>query len=144
MLWISGNIVTMKSNGQCYHEQNLVTKRRYLFLTSKSQPWEQRSKSLNCASIPRFVELHPHSVIPPDIQTCRAFLEWVAKGKDGRIEERPTVGTMKGFFRQFVTGMKRERNFDFPPTTRTTIKEVCTAVFLNKSGLIPDSISREN
>ncbi|KAJ5199427.1 Zinc finger C2H2, partial [Penicillium cf. griseofulvum] len=28
----------------------------------------------------------------------KAFLEWVVKGKDGRIEERPTVGTIKGFF----------------------------------------------
>ncbi|KAJ5521458.1 Zinc finger C2H2, partial [Penicillium freii] len=47
----------------------------------------------------------------------------VAKGKSGRIEERPTVGTIKGFFRQFVTSIKRERKFDFLLATRTIIKE---------------------
>lgn len=63
---------------------------------------------------------------------------------NGRIEERPTVETIQGFFRKFATGMKRKRNFEFPPATRTTIKEVCTGIFLNKSGLILDSISWEN
>ncbi|KAJ6001624.1 zinc finger protein [Penicillium canescens] len=71
----------------------------------------------------KFVKLHPQAVIPPDIRTCRAFLEWVARAMHGRIEERPTVETIQGFFRQFATGMKRERNFEFPPATRTTINE---------------------
>ncbi|KAJ5772119.1 Zinc finger C2H2 [Penicillium odoratum] len=71
----------------------------------------------------KFVKLHPQAVIPPDIRTCRAFLEWIAKGMNGRIEERPTVETIKGFIRQFATGMKRERNFNFPEASRTTINE---------------------
>ncbi|KAJ5185808.1 Zinc finger C2H2 [Penicillium cf. griseofulvum] len=41
-----------------------------------------------------FVKLHPLAVIPPDIRTCRAFLEWVARGMTGRIEETPTVETI--------------------------------------------------
>ncbi|KAJ5383818.1 Zinc finger C2H2 [Penicillium concentricum] len=53
---------------------------------TKSQAWEQRSKSLNYTSIASFVTLHP------------AFLEWVTRGMNGRIEERPTVETIKGFF----------------------------------------------
>ncbi|KUM55404.1 hypothetical protein ACN42_g11877, partial [Penicillium freii] len=47
-----------------------------------------------------FVTLHPQAVIPPDIRTCRAFLEWVSRGMNGRIEERPTVETIQGFFRK--------------------------------------------
>ncbi|KAJ5193196.1 Zinc finger C2H2 [Penicillium cf. viridicatum] len=42
---------------------------------------------------------------------------------NGRIEERPTVETIQGFFRKFATSMKRKRNFEFPPATRTTINK---------------------
>ena len=101
-------------------------------------------QSLNRASITSFATLHPQAVIPPDIRTCRAFLEWVSRGMNGRIEERPTVETIQGFFRKFATGMKRKRNFEFPPATRTTINEVCTSFLLTKLGLIPDSTSWEN
>ncbi|KAG0160181.1 hypothetical protein PDIDSM_7708 [Penicillium digitatum] len=71
----------------------------------------------------KFVALHPQAIIPPDIRTCRAFLEWVSRGMNGWIEERPTVETIQGFFRKFATGMKRERKFEFPPAIRTTINE---------------------
>ena len=120
----------MKSSGQCFHERNLVIVTRYLFSMSKSQLWEQRGNLLKRASINSFATLHPQAVIPPDIRTCRAFLEWVSRGMNGRIEERPTVETIQGFFRKFATGMKRKRNFEFPPATRTTINEVCTSCIL--------------
>src|SRR4051812_29129905 len=61
---------------------------KLLFSTSKSQPRQQRNKSLNYASIPSFGKLYLEAVIPPDIRTCRAFLEWVVREMDGRIEDR--------------------------------------------------------
>ncbi|KAJ5202331.1 Zinc finger C2H2 [Penicillium cf. viridicatum] len=70
-----------------------------------------------------FDEYVPIAVIPLDIRTCRAFLEWVLRGINGRIEERPTVETIQGFFRKFATSIKRKRNFEFPPAIRTTINK---------------------
>ncbi|KAJ5703962.1 Zinc finger C2H2 [Penicillium malachiteum] len=56
-----------------------------------------------------FLELHPQASSHPDIQTCRAFMEWIGMGIVGRLNERPTVKMMLGIFRQFRSGLKRER-----------------------------------
>ncbi|KGO60662.1 hypothetical protein PEX1_038750 [Penicillium expansum] len=90
-----------------------------------------------------FATLHPQAVIPPDIRTCRAFLEWVSRGMNGRIEERPTVETIQGFFRKFATGMKRKRNFEFPPATRTTINEYIVGELKIKIPLSTEQMNKD-
>ncbi|KAJ5153965.1 Zinc finger C2H2 [Penicillium coprophilum] len=77
-----------------------------------------------------FDEYIPIAVIPLDIRTCRAFLEWVLRGINSRIEERPIVETIQGFFRKFATGIKRKRNFEFPLPIRTTINKLSAAILL--------------
>ncbi|KAJ6080148.1 zinc finger protein [Penicillium canescens] len=52
------------------------------------------STATNRIWLPSHVTYFRRAVIPPDIRTYRAFLEWVARGMDGRIEERPTVETI--------------------------------------------------
>ncbi|KAJ5531291.1 Zinc finger C2H2, partial [Penicillium freii] len=47
----------------------------------------------------------------------------VVRGMNGRIQERPTVETIQGFFRKFATSIKRKRKFEFPLATRTTINK---------------------
>ncbi|KAJ5491931.1 Zinc finger C2H2 [Penicillium expansum] len=90
-----------------------------------------------------FVTLHPQAIIPPDIRTCRAFLEWVSRGMNGRIEERPTVETIQGFFRKFATGMKRKRKFEFPPATRTTINEYIVGELKIKIPLSTEQMNKD-
>ncbi|KAJ5721987.1 Zinc finger C2H2 [Penicillium malachiteum] len=50
-------------------------------------------------------------------------MEWIGYAKHGWIEERPIVETILGFFREFATGLKRERSIELPLSTRTIINK---------------------
>ncbi|KAI9041407.1 uncharacterized protein KD926_006803 [Aspergillus affinis] len=71
----------------------------------------------------KFLELHPDAKNPPDLQTCKGFLVWAAKGKHGRIEALPTVETIQGFRRDFQAGMLHIRDVEFSKEFSTTLKE---------------------
>ncbi|KAJ5737901.1 Zinc finger C2H2 [Penicillium malachiteum] len=90
-----------------------------------------------------FLKLHPQATTPPDIQTCRAFMEWIGWGKHGRIEERPTVETMLGLFREFATSLKRERSIELPSSTRTTINEFVLGELKVKISLSTKSMDKD-
>ncbi|KAJ5741093.1 Zinc finger C2H2 [Penicillium malachiteum] len=90
-----------------------------------------------------FLKLHPQAISPPDIQTCRAFMEWIGRGKHGRIEEKPTVETMLGFFREFATTLKRERIIELSSSTRTTINKFIFGELKRKIGLSTKSMDKD-
>ncbi|KAJ6024796.1 zinc finger protein [Penicillium herquei] len=90
-----------------------------------------------------FLKLHPQAISPPDIQTCRAFMEWIGRGTYGRIEERPTVETMLGFFREFATSLKRQRSIELPSSTRITINEFVLGELKRKIGLSTKSMDKD-
>lgn len=71
------------------------------------------------------MELHPkEAVVPPDIQTYKAFLEFYARNTDGRLDHTPTVSTAEGFRRDFETAWARDRNYSFPDRVSRTLKDV--------------------
>lgn len=74
----------------------------------------------------RFAQLYPQAVIPPDIQTYKAFLEYIARGKVGRLSKdgKPTVETIESFRREFETAWARNRKYYFPSIITTTVREV--------------------
>lgn len=72
----------------------------------------------------RFLSLHPQALNPPDIRTYRAFIEFVARGMKGRIEEKPTVVTVESFRVNFEAGMAFYRGYKMPKEVSTTLKEV--------------------
>ncbi|CAI7676888.1 unnamed protein product [Penicillium manginii] len=71
-----------------------------------------------------FIELHPTSQNPPNLQTSKGFLLWIALNKHGRIEEKPTLETLQGFRRDFQAGMRKFRDFIFTTEHSATLKEV--------------------
>ena len=138
----------MKYGAQLYHGLSQVTEINYFCLIREQQPPLPVGKQVaSHTNILSFVDLHPQAVNHPDIQTCRAFMGWVGMGTDGQIEERPTVRTMPGFFRQFSTCLKRERNIESLSSTTRMINEVRTYVYLcvlKGRGLIFHSLFVEN
>ena len=63
----------------------------------------------------RFLKLlHPQAVDPPDIKSYKAFMEFYSKNTPGRLDERPTVGTVEDFRGDFEAGMSRCRQHHFP------------------------------
>ncbi|KAI9035642.1 uncharacterized protein KD926_003153 [Aspergillus affinis] len=83
----------------------------------------------------RFLQLHPAARSPPDTQTYKAFLEFVAKNTDGRIKDKPTPDTIENFRRHFEAGLSRNRNFHVPQSMSTTMKEYIISDLANKLGL---------
>lgn len=61
---------------------------------------------------------------PPDIQTFKAFMEFVTRGMKNRISLKPTVATVDGFQGNFEAGMAFYRRHKFLKETSTTISEV--------------------
>ena len=72
----------------------------------------------------RFLKLHPQAADPPDIKSYKAFMEFYSKNTAGRLDERPTVGTVEDFRGDFEAGMSRCRKYRFPDQVSTTIREV--------------------
>ncbi|KAJ5471000.1 hypothetical protein N7530_008357 [Penicillium desertorum] len=70
-----------------------------------------------------FVELHPTSQNPPNLQTSKGFLLWLALNKKGRIEEKPALDTLQGLRRDFQAGMRKFRDFIFTTEHSATLKE---------------------
>ncbi|KAL4985863.1 hypothetical protein BDW68DRAFT_179314 [Aspergillus falconensis] len=91
----------------------------------------------------RFLELHPDACSPPDIRTYKGFLEFYARGTDGRIGEKPTTGTIEGFRRDFETALARERNFQVPKNISVTMKEYIISDLNIKLGLTDAEMSRD-
>ncbi|KAL2808658.1 hypothetical protein BJX63DRAFT_424461 [Aspergillus granulosus] len=83
----------------------------------------------------KFIEEHPGSVSPPDVQTFKAFMEYVGINIVGRLEERPTVDTVDGWRRKFQTGLARRRNFFTPKHVETTIREYIRTELKHMIGL---------
>ncbi|KAJ5110899.1 hypothetical protein N7532_001434, partial [Penicillium argentinense] len=71
----------------------------------------------------KFVELHPCSKSPPNIQNSKGFLKWYAVNTRGRIEEKPTVEALQSLRRDFQAGMQKMRGFSFSPEHSTTLGE---------------------
>jgi hypothetical protein len=72
----------------------------------------------------RFCELHPQAVSPPNIQTFKAFMEWVGRLMNGRLAARPTVDTMESFRRDFITAWASNRESVIPLCVAKTIRNV--------------------
>ena len=89
----------------------------------------------------RFLKLHPHAVNPPDIQSYKAFLEFYSKNTPGRLGDRPTVGTVEDFRRDFEAGMSRCQNYRFPDQVSTTIREVRLKIPITPNDFILKSLS---
>ncbi|KAN0069665.1 hypothetical protein V8E54_011971 [Elaphomyces granulatus] len=83
----------------------------------------------------RFLKLHPQAVDPPDIKSYKAFMEFYSKNTPGRLEERPTVGTVEDFRGDFEAGMSRRRKYRFPDQVSTTIREWILSWLKDKIGL---------
>lgn len=75
----------------------------------------------------RFRELHPKATSPPNIQSLRGFMEWIARKIKGRIENKPIPDTLDWWRRTFQTAWQREHNYSFPKSVSETIHEVCIA-----------------
>ena len=50
-------------------------------------------------------------------------MEFYSKNTPGRLDERPTVGTVEDFRGDFEAGMSRRRKYRFPDQVSTTIRE---------------------
>jgi len=71
----------------------------------------------------QFLKLYAQAVDPPDIKSYKAFMEFYSKNTSGRLDERPTVGTVEDFRRDFEAEMSRRRKYHFPDQVSTTIRE---------------------
>ncbi|KAI9043620.1 uncharacterized protein KD926_003390 [Aspergillus affinis] len=90
----------------------------------------------------QFLELYPTARSHPDIQTYKAFLEFVTRNTDGRIEEKPAPDTIESFRRHFEAGLARNRDFHVPQNMSTTMKE-CRRVKNQKDKLYLEELKRQ-
>ena len=68
-------------------------------------------------------------------------MEFYSKNTSGRLDDRPTLGTVENFRRDFEAGMSRHRKYRFPDQVSTTIKEVRFKISPTPNDFILKSLS---
>ncbi|KAJ5808824.1 hypothetical protein N7474_010093 [Penicillium riverlandense] len=91
----------------------------------------------------KFISLHPQAINPPNIKTYKAFLEFAARGMKGRIEEKPTIGTVESFRRDFEAGMSLRRKYNFSTEVSTTLREWIIQGLKEKISLSTDEMDKD-
>ncbi|QVM10690.1 hypothetical protein D8B26_005343 [Coccidioides posadasii str. Silveira] len=87
-----------------------------------------------------FREMHPGAPSPPDVQTFKAFMKFVATNTAGRVHETVLPDSLDGWRRDFETAFQRNRNYKFPQSVSRTMKE-----FIHKGlGLKEGEMERAN
>ncbi|KAB8070465.1 hypothetical protein BDV29DRAFT_197996 [Aspergillus leporis] len=88
----------------------------------------------------KYLVLHPKASWPLDIRSYKGFLEFVARNTKGRLEERPTVGTIEGFRRDFEAGLVLRRGYETPENVSTTLREWVKKDLKEKVSLCTDEM----
>ncbi|KAL4792861.1 hypothetical protein BDV19DRAFT_400344 [Aspergillus venezuelensis] len=78
---------------------------------------------------------HPGTVTPPDIQTFKAFMEYISINIKGWIEEHPTVGTVDRWRRCLQSALRQQRGFITPGQVKTTVQQYIKTVLKQKISL---------
>ncbi|KAA8645137.1 uncharacterized protein ATNIH1004_009354 [Aspergillus tanneri] len=82
----------------------------------------------------KFLALHPTAVSPPDIQSYKGFLEFVAKNMKGRpgSKEMLTVLTVNRFRRDFKAGLLLRQGYNMLESIFITVREVSISLTRDK------------
>ncbi|KAL2812348.1 hypothetical protein BDW59DRAFT_176992 [Aspergillus cavernicola] len=80
----------------------------------------------------RFVKDHSGAVTPPDLQTFKAFMEYISINIEGRIKEHPTVATVDGWRRCLQSALRHQRGVITPGHVKTTVQQYIKTVLKHK------------
>ncbi|KAE8384279.1 hypothetical protein BDV23DRAFT_177174 [Aspergillus alliaceus] len=91
----------------------------------------------------QFLELYLKVSWSLDIRSYKGFLEFVARNMKGRLEQRPTVGSIDGFHRDFKAGPRDKSKSIYCNTTALTSPQWIKKDLKEKVSLYTDEMDKD-